>query len=212
VRPDALELAKLLVPEELYLQFLERSILTGFDHGAKDGLAELEGEHPGLAEAIRAELVKVARDYFRSEMPATSDRYARAIAQHFEPSDVAQLVTFYETRTGQKIIVGKFAGADLSGLLKKVDVDPDAAVTQGDIRSINKSAVSKLIPHLDANDRAALLAFMSTKAFTKLTQFTGTMVALEAQIAGEPDPELDRRIEAAVATVMARFIPSSETS
>jgi hypothetical protein len=204
-------LSRLLAPEDLYLQLLERSVVAGFDGGATDELADLDKEHPGLLDAIKSELVKVMRDHSKRQMAAMHARYARAIADHFGTADIIQLTGFYQSRTGQKLIVGKFAGMDVSGMVTRFADDPDAAVTEGDIRQLNRSAVSKIIPHLDANDRAELLRFMQLPAFRKLAAFTPTMTALETQIASEPDPELDQKLDTAISSVMARFI-GSETS
>ena len=212
VREDALRLSRLLTPEDLYLQLLERSVVAGFDSAVADDLAELDKEHPGLLDAVRAELVNVVREHSKLEMAAMHARYARAIAVHFGPADVVQLTDFYESRTGQKVIVGKFSGMDLSRLTDKIAEDPDAALTEDDVRQLNRSAIKKIVPHLDADDRASLLRFMQLPAFSKMAQFLRTMTALETQIASEPDPELDQKIETAMASIMARFTVAGGTS
>ena len=211
VRADARRLAELIMPEDLYLSFMERAVIAGIEQN-KEEFAELDQEHPGLVDALAAKLGKVGRDHAREQLGVTYDRYARAFASHFTAADIGQLSDFYRSRIGQKIIVGKFAGLDLSPLLDKFAQDPDAAITEGDISDLNKDAVGKLFQHLDRSDFAALFTFMRTPAFKSLNAFTPTMLALEAQIASEPDPELDAKLERAVAEVMGRFSVGSETS
>ena len=212
VREDALRLSRLLAPEDLYLQLMERSVVAGFDGAATDELAAMDKQHPGVLDEVKAELVKVMRDHSKLRMEAMHARYARAIASHFGTAEVVQLAGFYESRTGQKVIVGKFSGMDLSGVMDKLSESPNAPVTERDIRQLNRSAAKKIVPHLDTDDRAALLHFMQLPAFSKLAQFRPTMIALETQIAAEPDPELDQKIETAIASVMARITVPGETS
>ena len=212
VREDALRLAQVLIPEDQYLPFLEQAAITGFDQGVDDNVDQLESEHPGFLDAMRAELRKVIREHGKADMPALHSRYARAIGAHFNSVEVAELAGFYGSRTGQKLIVGKFAGMDMSSMLAKIGEDPDATVTSDDIQTLNRSAVTKLLPHLDAEDQAALIRFGQMPSFRKLSAFTSVMAALEAHIATEPDPELDRDLDAAVGSVMARFGLNKETS
>ena len=171
----------MLVPQDLYLGLAERSVIAGFDHGAAQDLAELDKDHPGLGDAVRAELVKA-------------------------------MMGFYKSRTGQKLILGKFSGMDLSNMLQKFDANPDAAITASDISSINKSAFAKIAPQLDEADKVALLGFMQLAAFRKLAGFNATLTALETQIASEPDPVLDQKIERAVQSALARFGIGEEPS
>ena len=197
-----------MMPEDLYLDAIERAVATALGH------AEAGFEHvdPALLAALTSELGKVSRLHQQANMSATYDRYGRALASHFTVDEVTKLAGFYGSRPGQKIIVGKLAGLDISILLRKWIEDPDADLSAADLQSLNRNAVSKVFGHLDKSDIAALLAFARTPVFARLTAFVATMSALEAQIASEPDPELDAKMEAAVNAVMARFPAGRETS
>ena len=208
VRPDALDLVKLMMPEDLCLKMIEHVTLTGFNAGVEEG-GELDER---LLDTLRKELPSLAREHERVALPTTYDRYARAVGDHFSPGELKQLATFYRTRTGQKVIVGKFAGIDLDEMLRKWNSDPDAKVTTSDIEGINRRAVVKMMEHFDAADQDALLAFMQQPVFKRLLAFNQTLVALEAQIAAEPDPDLDAKIEAIVDSALARFPPAPPIS
>jgi hypothetical protein len=208
VRPDALQLAKLMMPEDLYLEMIERITLTGFNAGVGDGGTIDER----ALEALRDELPKLAREYERAALPRTYDRYARALGDHFSPEEVKQLESFYRTRTGQKVIVGKFAGIDLGGVLSKWTADPGAAVTSSDIEGLNRGAVSKMIRHFDEADERALLTFTQQPVFKRLLVYNTTLIALETQIAGEPDPEFDAKVQAVVEAAIRRFPAAPPTS
>ena len=208
LRADARRLAELLLPEDLYLDAMERAVAAAIGHPE----AGLEAVSPALLEALSSELGKVTRLHEQASMSATYDRYGRALASHFTAEEVTKLAAFYGSRPGQKLIVGKLAGIDVSALLHKWIEDPDAVVTAADLQSLNRNAVSKVFKHLDESDIAALLAFARTPLFARLTAFAPTMTALEAQMASEPDPELDAKMKAAVNAVMARFPSATETS
>ena len=206
VRADARRLAQLLMPEQLYLDAIERGVWAAVDQ------AGLDDAEPAMVAAMRTELGKVTRLHQQADMPATYDRYARAFASHFTVAEVTQLTAFYGSRPGQKLVVGKLAGLDISNLLQKFAEDPDADITATDIQSLNRNAVSKVFEHLDKSDISALLAFARTPVYARLKAFSPTMNALEMQIASEPDPELDAKMEAVTKDIMARFPAAAETS
>ena len=201
VRADARRLAELIIPEDLYLGTIERAVIAGFEHSGS-GSGDLD---PKLVEALRSELVRIMREHEKSQISATFDRYARAIGSHFSTAEVSKLSEFYTSRLGQKIIVGKFAGVDVSSLMDKWADDPNADVTASDIERINRSALGKVAQHLDESDVQAMRDFMRTPTFASLAAFAPTMNALEAQIASEPDAALDAKTEAAVNEILARF-------
>ncbi len=72
--------------------------------------------------------------------------------------------------------------------------------------------MSKVFGHLDKSDIAALMAFARTPVYARLKAFGPTMNALEVQIATEPDPDFDAKMEAATKDIMARFPASQKTS
>jgi hypothetical protein len=194
------------MPESLYLDAIERAVWAAVDQ------ASLEDVNPALAAAMRIELAKVTRVHEQANMPATFDRYARALGSHFTAAEVTQLTSFYGSRAGQKLIVGKLAGMDISSLLLKFAEDPDADISATDVQNMNRSAVLKVFEHLDKSDISALAACARTPVFARLKAFGPTMNALEMQIASEPDPELDAKMEAATKDIIARFPPADETS
>ena len=211
VREDARRLAQLIIPEDLYLAFTERVVASGIRQYGEQ-FTELEQEHPGVVDALAIEFGRIGRAHAKELLPQTYDRYARALAAHFTPASVVELSDFYRSRSGQKLIVGKFAGYDFGPMLEKWSEDPDAGITESEIAELNRDAVGKVFEHLDRSDIDALLAFARKPAFASLRAFAPTMVALEAQIASEPDAALEAKMEKAMIEVMGRFKIGSETS
>ena len=211
IRPEARQLAVLIMPDDLYLDLVERSVLAGFDQNSAE-FADLYAENPGLVGALRTELAKVTRGYFEKHLPSDHDRYARAIGSSFTTDEIEELVRFYGSTVGQKMIVAKYTGMDLSPVIEKLGADPNATLNESDIRALNRSVVAKALPHFDQSDLDALLAFGRKPVFARLMAFVPVMTALEVQISAELDPEFDAAIERAASEVMARFSVGQTTS
>ena len=204
VRPEARELALLMVPEDLYLDLVERAIAAPFDQMTE--VAELEASYPGITAALKADLGKAARRHFKAEMPATIDRYARALGSSFTAQEVTELSKFYASKIGQKMIVAKYTGLDLSHLTQRFVEDPNATVSEEDVKALNRAVVRKALPHLDAADLDALRAFGKSPLYPRMAAFVPVMTALEVQISGEPTPAFDAEIEQITKDIMERFI------
>lgn len=207
VREDALELAKLLNPPEPLIAVAARSFDQAFDKGLGSGaeVEKMEKEHPGLM----AELRRVTRDLtlsdLRADMPAIQRRYARFYADNFTAEELAELTAFYRSPTGAKIIQAKFASIDPSELVERFAEDPDAKLTAGDVEAVNKGVMPGVWEGMSADDVRALLAFGMRPVASKLKVAAPLIAQIEAEIANEPDPELDAAIDDAMAKVLERF-------
>jgi hypothetical protein len=206
-REDALELARLLNPAEPLVEMAGRSFDQAFRQGLSQGgeTAALEKEHPGLV----AELRKATRDVvladLQADMPALHRRYARFFSDQFTPAETAELISFYRSPTGAKIIAAKFANVDVSGLIDKVTGDPNAKVSTGDIEAMNKGAVSAMWKGMTADDVRSVLSFGLRPVARKLQAAAPAMAQIETEIANEADPALDAAIEQATQKVYERF-------
>lgn len=207
VREDALELARLLNPADQLISLAGRSFDEAFDKGmaAEGGGEALEKAFPGMPAELRRAIRETTLADLRADMPAIHRRYAGFFGASFTPEEVAELLAFYRSPTGAKIIQAKFANLDVSKVTDRFAEDPEAKLTAGDVNALNNSAMPGVWKDMSADDVRALMAFALRPVARKLKAAAPQVAQIEAEIANEPDPALDAAIEAASRKVYERF-------
>jgi uncharacterized protein DUF2059 len=207
VRPDALELARVLNPAEPMIQLAARSFDEAFQQSmAEDGgTEEIDKNLPGFVDALRKAILDVTLADMRSDLPTVHQRYARLLTDRFSADETTELLNFYRSPTGTKIIAAKFANIDIAKLVAQFNENPDAALSKSDIAKANEEAMPGIWKGMSAEDIGALLTFSLRPVARKLQGVAPAMAAIEADIANEPDPTLDAAIEAATQQVYKQF-------
>jgi hypothetical protein len=207
VREDALELARLLNPPEPLIKLAGRSFDEAFDKGmASEGGSEaLEKAYPGIIAALRQTIRDLTLADLKADMPAVHQRYARFFASNFTAAETAELLRFYRSPTGTKVIQAKFDNINVSNLSDRFAADPNAKLSAGDIKTLNDSALPGALKGMAAEDIKALIGFGLQPIGRKLKGVAPQMAQIEAEIANAPDPELDAAIEAATRQIYQRF-------
>lgn len=197
-RADAMELARATMPEKQFQDMLVASLERGFREGIGDGASDLEKASPGIISELQA-AVRESTAGMRAQNYRTSlERYARLYTQSLTPAETAELIQFYRTPTGKKLIAAKYA------TLASADVPLDRDTTDQDIKDVNRQAAGSALSHMDDADKVELMKFASLPAFPKLKALVPTVNKLEAAVANEGDPEAEEAIASAVAAVMKR--------
>ena len=177
-----------------------RSIIEG-----NEDYRTLEQDYPGISKAMVEAMTEAMRVEHIADLPANRQRYARLYADQFTPAETAELIRFYTSSAGQRLIAAKFAKLDAKPLVAEFAENPDAEVSEQHIREMNRAASSSIIEEMSPDDKAALLAFARTPVFSKMAAARSALEKLEADIANEPDPQLDKALEVAVDAVMVKF-------
>lgn len=208
VRPDSMALTRLVNPEELTIKMLVRSFEDSLRTmvGSNEDYLALEKEYPGVSEAVVAAMLDVMRADAIAELPKMRERYARFYAEHFSPAETAELIRFYSSKTGQRLVAAKLTKLDAKPLTGELLKSPDGQVSKDHIQAMNRAASGSIAEEITPEDLAALKEFSQTPVFRKLTSARGAMEQLEADIANEPDPELDKALEAATERAIAKFM------
>lgn len=207
VRADALALVRVLNPEGLMADMVVRTFTDSMRSVVEgsDNYRELEKEYPGLTDALIAAMAKVMREDFVADAPALRLRYARFYANHFSPDETAQLMRFYSSSAGQRLVRAKFSKLDAAPMAGEFVEDPGMQVSKDHISNMNRAATMSIIGDMSNEDRVALVEFSKQPVFAKLGRARGAIEQLEADIANEPDPELDKAIDAATDSVFVKF-------
>lgn len=207
VREDAVELARLLNPSDTLIGLAGRSFDDAFDKGmaSNGGSDALEKAYPGIVAALRQAVRETTLADLRADMPSLHQRYARFFASNFTAPETAELLRFYRSPTGAKIIQAKFASLDVSNLTDRLAENPDAKLSAEDMKAMSDGAVPGALKDMSADDIKSLIAFGLLPVGRKLKSLAPQMAQIEAEIANEPDPQLDAAIEEATRKVYERF-------
>ena len=194
-------------PEDLMVEMAVRNFEDSLRSAirADHDYRSLEKEHPGLSEALIEAMSKAVRADTIADMPALRRRYARFYADYFSPSDTSELIRFYSSKPGQRLVTAKFAKIDAKPLAAELAESTEGQVSRQHIREINQATTQSIMSEMSVEDKAALVEFSKNPVFIKLMLARGPFEKLEADIANAPDPELDKALEAATNSVFLKF-------
>lgn len=145
--------------------------------GADPNVARLEQSKPGLiaalASAIDGELVR--------NLPVTIDRlrarYREIISSRMSPDEIAQVVTFYRTPLGQRML----ARATSVGAEKGVAMGREVAksgtlrIDDAQAQSLTNEAAVAALQELKPEDMPAMVRFSATSGAMKMAGLQGDM-------------------------------------
>lgn len=190
---DLAQLIDLVVPADVILAAARDgwgAELNGRFEGDEQAVA-LEAQRPGLRDAyIESGLDEVTTTY-RQTLDQLRGDAMRVYAEALTPAEIRELVTFFRTPTGAKLVAAMQRGVIASDGL-------DSAGLRADGRRAAMDA-------LDESDRPALEAFSRTAVFAK-TQKVSALIAEVSGIAiAANTKKLGMAVPAATARTVARW-------
>jgi hypothetical protein len=203
----AQQIARAYLPEQLLAESNADEFDRGFDASvAKDpGTAELERQYPGALAAMKSAAKEFALARFRSELPGTWDAVAAFIATNFTPAQQRELLTFYSSPAGQRILVATSKAVDSS---KIVEQKKDGTIAiKSDMGSISAATDYGLYKSMSKEDMAAAMRFIASptgRVFQAKTPALTQLIAsrMNAMIA-EVGPEVAVRSGEALRSYIA---------
>ena len=205
VPSNAMNLSLVLNPQDAMLELSERAFDAGLANGAKTDAkaAALFSDNPGLMDKILIASHPVVRKHMAKTIPSMQRRFAVFYGQRFSSSEIDELLGFYRSPTGAKLVAGMYAGADMDSLIGSVGADGNGTVTADDMRSFNHSTTKRILPIFTEADKKTIVAFMGQPAFAKLTKVLPEFQKLLAEVANEPpsaamEADLDKTVERAI--------------
>lgn len=207
---DASALVVLLNPEQETLEVTWRGFVVGFQTALKADAEQSRffAEHPGLENAIFTAARPIVERSTRDALPRVRAAQARFFASNFKASELQQLLGFYRSATGEKLIAGMYAGVDLEQLASRVQEDTAGQVSVSDIRTLSTGAARRVLPAFTAEDRATLIRFASLPVFPKLRRLLPEVLKLQADEANRVDPALDAELASAIQRVVEATLAS----
>ena len=207
VRADALELARLAQPEPLVLKVGMEGFRLGVEAGMKQdaNFVELEKAHPGLTKAILDETSAVVEAHFRADLPNFYRRYALFYQERLTPAEIKEITAYLRVPAGQRLVAAKFGNIDLDSMVDEMILDPQAEVSADQMRRTNRIATARTVRQTSKEDQQVMLKMLSMPTLKKMGEVGTELSRFEADIANEPDPVLDKKVEQAMERVFKRF-------
>jgi hypothetical protein len=212
---NAMDLSLVLNPHDAMLELSERAFDAGFTNGAKSDAtaAALFSDNPGLMEKILTAAHPVVRKHMAKTIPSMQRRFAEFYGQRFTAAEIDELLGFYRSPTGAKLVAGMYAGADMDSLIGSVGTDGTGTVTADDMRSFNHSTTKRILPVFNDADKKTIIDFMGQPAFAKLTRILPDFQKLLADVANEPpSPAMEADIESTVERAMEEYFAGKSTN
>ncbi len=211
---NALRLSRLLNPADRLVDVAMRGFEIGINAALKKSPddAKLFDENPGLLDAIVEAGKPIVRKHVEASVPAHQQKFADFYAQRFSAEEIQQLIGFYSTPTGKKVIAGMYNGADLGNFAEAIAQKPDQPVTPDAIREFTRSAGAKLLPAFEPDDWKALFMFAATPAYATLKSIAPEFRQLTADLANDEDPAMDAELDKAVAAAVGKYMAQKKSS
>lgn len=213
LRPaNAMQLSRMLNPEDKILEASAHAFKTGFKAALANDrdTAAMFDEHPKLLDAIFDAAVPVVQRHVREDVPDLQQKCARFYADKFTAGEIDQLIIFYGSPTGAKLVAGMYAGLDVSKIVEAVGPEGTDPVSNEAIAGMLTSTAMRIMPAFNDEDRQSFLEFMKTPLFLKVRAATPDMMKLMTEIANKPDPDLDAEIELVVTRVVSDYFAGAE--
>jgi hypothetical protein len=205
---SALRLARLIYPQDKVLEVRIKLYDAGVAASLKDdpGKAAWFSKYPGLLDIGISAGRAVLEKHIIASAPQRQDGFARFYAKNFSPAEIDQLISFYSSPTGSKLISGMYAGTNAAQMVAAIGPSADEHLTPEQTRDVQQIARAQVRAQYSADDVKALAAFAASPVHAKLGQLRSAFSALVASTEADPTLETDinKAIEASIIDYLAK--------
>lgn len=212
VPDNALKLSRLVNPEDRIFKVGMAGFQLGIDAELKRSpeSAAVYDKNPGLLEAVVDAGRPVMRKHLVAVIPEQQRRFAQFYAAKFSPEEIDQLIGFYSSPTGMKVLEAMYDGIDLGAIVQASAKDASKTLSADDVGKLNAAATAGLPDKFDAEDWKALFIFSAAPVHAKLVRLTPEFNQLVADVENENDAALDEDMTAAIRSAVAVYFAKGE--
>jgi len=171
-RALALELATLLNSEAMMEQQLDRSyeeVLPAM-LAARPDFQEMEATFPGVTQVTIDAERKVVVEHALDQLHRMQSYVGGLYAERFTEAELAKILAYYRSPTGQRILSAIAAGYDPSAIItKNIESMGEAKLEGGDLLEATMPATLKFLSEVNPQERREITAFMLTPEARKWT-------------------------------------------
>lgn len=176
------------------------------------GSAALELEYPGIVNFVVAALLPPLADGAKAGLPDIRNRLARIYADNLEKTELSNLLSFYRSPTGVKLVGNFLDNPDISPIVNEtLEGDDDAEISQKSVsESIQATAESFVESGMTKADRIALIKFSLMPEFKKLSTINPIVLAEVTKWMNEPMPEAEALSEIQAIEAVAEYMDARD--
>jgi Uncharacterized protein conserved in bacteria (DUF2059) len=212
-RSKALELARLLNPESSVIdesgdEYVKatRQLLI-----ARGKLNDLEARYPGVIEAMLRASVATMNAQMHKRVPVLWDRMADIYLDAFSMPELDQLLAFYGSPTGQRIMTSFDRRLKPKAMMNDMVKNDDFSVSVGSLKSDLADTVPGVVRDMTSADKAALMKFMQTSAFRKINATSGRIQQALLSWMQEESPEEADELEGVMSDAMKAYMRKKDS-
>lgn len=201
------ELAELLNGEAMTMGMLERTLDETMPVAmlADPNVKALEQAYPGILKAMIAAMKPLLVGEMRAQMPGLWTMLGDLYAENLSDGDLRAALAFYRSPTGARIIDFMSRKTDMSPLIEQMISNGDYSVTEQGLKDSTMTGASKVATALTPNEIAETTRFGLSPEGKRIIALTPQVNKRVAEWSNAPTPELDARLDKAVAAVIEKY-------
>jgi len=154
-------------------------------------IAGLEKMYPGTVDAIVAAIGPLLMSYTLENLPGLWQELAPTYAASFTEAELRELLAFYRSPTGVRLMDAMGRGSDYSSMISRMVHTDNRTMTVDDIRTGAAGGVAQATRDARPEDTPVLLALMRSGAGRKLPAVTAKVQQQAVAWGSRPDPEIE---------------------
>lgn len=163
---------------------------------ANPDFVELESRFSGISAAYIAKLSPLIIDAVIPKLPELWARIGPVYARSFTESELRELLNFYRSPTGTRMIEVIGRRGDFTRLLNEAIQTPDAKISAESLRSGVDVGIRSIGSELSAADKAEIQRLESSPLAPKMLAIRPEITEITADWGNEPSPDNEAKIEA----------------
>ena len=213
-KAEALELVRLVRTRESILAEMA-NVYT--DNGIKtlaasDSFAPLEAKHPGVTRYVMDAVRPLLEAQTVARLPQLHDALATIYASALTRDEIRAARSYYESPGGRHLIAGIRSNYDGQRELSAAASNPDAPVSGTVIKEGIAAAAQSTATQLSAADKAALLKFMQTSAFTAIQRANPRLLQASVDWGNAKNEADQRQVNAEMLAAFNRYVEKQEAA
>jgi hypothetical protein len=203
----ALELAELLNSEALTrtqsVRLMNETVPRSL--AASPEFAAMEKQFPGIGKAVIDAMAPIVIEGTVKRLPELWRRLAPAYFDAFTADELREVIAFYRSPLGTRIIQIMGEESDFAGAMAEAMHSPNGNISQNAVRQGIEAGSAGLVRRLSAEDLRKIGEFMATPAGKKVGEIAPRVQQIAAEWGNDQPPELQQQVQAAVVSAVQRY-------
>jgi hypothetical protein len=174
--------------------------------------AKIEAEYPGAVDAYAAGARPVAIEHARQFVRNAKDLKAQILAQKLSAADLQQLIEFFRSPVGVKIVHTQRSPKDIAKIVQQHRPGTGPVLSMQDVERSRARSRDKTIDNLSADELLQVMKFESRPVAAHYAQAVSAADAALLELVNHPDRSWSDREAEAGTRALDQFIAAAKRS